>query len=393
MFWFYNLAVLLSVPLFPLIKRRVNKRGEVSLFPRLSAEFPEFQGKLLLHAASIGEVNTVKPLVKRLKGNVGITTFTDYGLERAKELYPEVPSRLIPLDFYPLIKKFLKKSRPKGILIYESEIWPSLLRASTELSLPLFFISGKISERALKRLLKFKRFLEPLISDKFFLAKSELDAERAREAGFKSVEVVGDLKLDYEPPKERAPLKIEGRRFVIVWGSTHPGEEELAAEVHKKLKQEFPGLLTVIAPRHVRRARDLKLPGKTVFRSSSKTVPKEAEFYVVDTLGELPSLYSYSTVSVVGGSFVPGIGGHNPVEPVAVGVPTLMGAYGTEFLDVAKRLEIPIVPTSDLTNVLRKLLRSPKLRRETAERSYLNWKMERGVTERILKRVGEAVEL
>jgi len=392
-FWLYNLAVLLSIPLFPLIKRKVSKRGEVSLFPRLSAEFPELQGKLLLHAASIGEVNTVKPLVKRLKENVGITTFTDYGLERAKELYPEVPSKLIPLDFYPLIKKFLKKSRPQGILIYESEIWPSLLRASTELSVPLFFISGKISERALKRLLKFKRFLEPLISDKFFLAKSELDAERAREVGFKSVEVVGDLKLDYEPPKERAPLKIEGRRFVIVWGSTHPGEEELAAEVHKKLKQEFPGLLTVIAPRHVRRARDLKLPGKTVFRSSSKTVPKEAEFYVVDTLGELPSLYSYSTVSIVGGSFVPGIGGHNPVEPVAAGVPTLMGAYGTEFLDVAKRLEMPIVPTSDLTNVLRKLLRSPKLRRETAERSYLNWKMERGVTERILKRVGEAVEL
>ena len=393
MFWLYNLAVLLSVPLFPLIKRKVNKRGEVSLFPRLLAEFPEFQGKLLLHAASIGEVNTVKPLVKRLKENVGITTFTDYGLKRAKELYPEVPSRLIPLDFYPLIRKFLKKSRPQGILIYESEIWPSLLRASTELSVPLFFISGKISERALKRLLKFKRFLEPLISDKFFLAKSELDAERAREVGFKSVEVVGDLKLDYEPPKERAPLKIEGRRFVIVWGSTHPGEEELAAEVHKKLKQEFSGLLTVIAPRHVRRAKELKLPGKTVFRSSSKTVPKEAEFYVVDTLGELPSLYSYSTVSVVGGSFVPGIGGHNPVEPVAAGVPTLMGVCGTEFLDVAKRLEIPIVPTSDLTNVLQKLLRSPKLRRETAERSYLNWKMERGVTERILKRVGEAVEL
>jgi len=392
-FWLYNLAVLLSVPLFPLIKRKVNKRGEVSLFPRLLAEFPEFQGKLLLHAASIGEVNTVKPLVKRLKENVGITTFTDYGLKRAKELYPEVPSRLIPLDFYPLIRKFLKKSRPQGILIYESEIWPSLLRASTELSVPLFFISGKISERALKRLLKFKRFLEPLISDKFFLAKSELDAERAREVGFKSVEVVGDLKLDYEPPKERAPLKIEGRRFVIVWGSTHPGEEELAAEVHKKLKQEFSGLLTVIAPRHVRRAKELKLPGKTVFRSSSKTVPKEAEFYVVDTLGELPSLYSYSTVSVVGGSFVPGIGGHNPVEPVAAGVPTLMGVCGTEFLDVAKRLEIPIVPTSDLTNVLQKLLRSPKLRRETAERSYLNWKMERGVTERILKRVGEAVEL
>lgn len=393
MFWLYNLAILLSLPLFPLIKRKVSKRGEVSLTPRLSAEFQELQGKLLLHAASIGEVNTVKPLIKKLKGKVGITTFTDYGLERAKKLYPEVPSRLIPLDFYPLIKRFLKKNRPKGILIYESEVWPSLLKASTELSIPLFFVSGKVSERALKKLLKFKRFLEPLISDKFFLARSKADAERAKEIGFKEVEVVGDLKLDYEPPKERAPLKIEGRRFVLVWGSTHPGEEELAAEVHKKLKEEFPGLLTVIAPRHVKRAKELKLPGKAVFRSSFQTVPKDTEFYVVDTVGELPSLYSYSTVSVVGGSFVPGVGGHNPVEPVAAGVPTLMGSYGTEFLEVAERLDVPVVLPSELTGVLQKLLRSPKLRRETAEKSYLNWKMERGVTERILKRIGESVEL
>lgn len=393
MFWIYNLLVALSVPLFPIVKLKTKERGEVHLRPRLSTDFPGAENKLFLHAASIGEVNTVKPLIEKLKGKVALTTFTDYGLERAKKLYPEVPSRVVPLDFYPLIKKFLKRSRPKAFLIYESEIWPSLLRATGELSIPLFFVSGKIGERAYRRLLKFKRFLKPLIEDKTFLAKSQKDAERALEVGFKKVEVVGDLKLDYEPPKERAPLKIEGRRSVITWGSTHAGEERLAAEVHRKLKEEFPGLLTVIAPRHVKRAKNLKLPGKTVFRSESQTVPTDTEFYVVNTVGELPSLYSYSTVAVVGGSFVPGIGGHNPVEPVAAGVPTVMGIYGTEFSDVAERLGIEVVPPEKVTETLRNLLKNPKLRREKGERSYLNWKMERGVSERILKKVGETVEL
>ncbi len=393
MFWIYNFLVALSVPFFPIVKLKAKERGDVYLKPRLSTDFPSAENKIFLHAASIGEVNTVKPLVKKLKGKVALTTFTDYGLKRAKKIYPEVPSRVIPLDLYPLIKKFLRKNRPKAILIYESEIWPSLLKATTELSIPLFFVSGKIGERAYRRLLKFKKFLKPLIEDKTFLAKSETDAERAKEVGFKKVEVVGDLKLDYEPPTEGAPLKIEGRRFVVLWGSTHAGEERLAAEVHQKLKEEFPGLLTVIAPRHVGRAKNLKLPGKTVFRSESQTVPKSAEFYIVDTVGELPSLYSYSTVAVVGGSFVPGIGGHNPVEPVAVGVPAVMGTYGTEFLDVAERLGIDVVPPEKVAETLRNLLQNPKLRREKGERSYLNWKMERGVSERILKKVGETVEL
>ncbi len=392
MFWIYNFLVALSVPLFPIVKLKTKDRGEVHLKPRLSTNFPGAENKIFLHAASIGEVNTVKPLVKKLEGKVALTTFTDYGLERAKKLYPEVPSRVTPLDLYPLIKKFLKKNRPKAILIYESEIWPSLLKATTELSIPLFFVSGKIGEKAYRRLLKFKKFLKPLIEDKTFLAKSEKDAERALEVGFKKVEVVGDLKLDYEPPQERAPLKIEGRRFVVLWGSTHSGEERLAAEVHQKLKEEFPGLLTVIAPRHVGRAKSLKLPGKTVFRSESQTVPSDAEFYVVDTVGELPSLYSYSTVAVVGGSLVPGIGGHNPVEPVATGVPTVMGVYGTEFSDVAERLGVDVVTPLELERTLRTLLQNPKLRQEKSSRSFLNWKMERGVTERILKKIGETVE-
>lgn len=391
MFWVYNFFLLLFVPLFPAVRLISSRRGKVTLLGRFKRNFEEAQGKILLHVSSVGEVNSVRPLVKALNGKVVLTVFTDYGLLRAKKLYSRVPSRLPPIDLYPVVRSFLKKAKPKAVVIYETEIWPSLLKASSELSVPFFFVSGKIGDRTYKRLKVFKKFLEPLFKDKFFLARSERDAERALNLGFRNVEVVGDLKLDYEPPKEKVSLKIEGERPVVVWGSTHEGEEKIAEKVHFKLKKEFPNLLTVVAPRHV--GRKLSFSGKTVYRSETEQVPEEAEFYVVNTVGELSSLYRYADVAVIGGSFVKGIGGHNPVEPVAFKVPTLMGEYGSEFFEVANQIKVKIVKESEVYEEVCKLLKNQKLREKTGEESFKLWKDKRGVTERVLNFLEEKVEL
>jgi len=387
MFFLYNLLLLLSLPLFPLIKLSVKKRGEVSLLPRLKTSFPGAEGRTLLHLSSVGEVNSARPLIEKLKGELAITTFTDYGLKRAQELYPQVPKRLLPLDLYPLTRSFLKRVSPKRLLIFESEVWPSLLKSAVELKIPTYFVSGKIGEKAFKRLLKFKKHLQPIFKEVEFLARSSADLERAKELGFKRVEWVGDLKLDYFPPEKLPPLKVEGKRKVLIWGSTHPGEEELAAELHFKLKGQFPNLLTVIAPRHA--GRRVNLPGRVLKRSESLNVPKEVDFYLVDTIGELGGLYAYADLCLIGGSFVPGVGGHNPVESVALQKPTLMGEFATEFKELSRELSVPLIKVSELHSTLTSLLSNPELSSKLADKSYNLWKEKRGVVDRILSLVGE----
>jgi len=387
MFLLYNLLLLLSVPLFPLVKLSVKKRGEVSLLPRLKTAFPGAEGRTLLHLSSVGEVNTARPLIERLEGEVAITTFTDYGLKRAEELYPQIPKRLLPLDLYPLTRSFLKRVSPKRLLIFESEVWPSLLKSAVELGVPTYFVSGKVGEKAFKRLLRFKKHLQPIFREVEFLARSSADLERARELGFKRAVWVGDLKLDYSPPEKLPPLEVEGRRRVLIWGSTHPGEEELAAELHFKLKKRFPDLLTVIAPRHT--GRRINLPGRVLRRSESLRVPQGVDFYLVDTLGELAGLYAYADLCLVGGSFVPGIGGHNPVESVALRKPTLLGEFATGFKELAAELSVPLVKVSELYPTLSSLLASPGLSSKLADSSYNLWREKRGVTDRILSCVGE----
>ncbi|WP_456342383.1 3-deoxy-D-manno-octulosonic acid transferase [Thermovibrio sp.] len=386
MFWLYNLILLFSIPLFPAVKFAVKKRGEVSLLPRLRTSFPGGEGKVLLHASSVGEVNAVKPLVEKLTGRVALTTFTDYGLKRAGKLYPDIPKRVIPLDLYPLILSFLKEVKPEKILIYETEIWPSFLRASAELNIPLYFVSGKLGDKSYRRLKRFS-FLKPYLERCPFLARSSEDAERARELGFKEVSVVGDLKLDYTPPEKFPPLEIEGKRRVVLWGSTHPGEEEIAVRLHFKLKERFPDLLTVIAPRHV--GRKVELPGRVLRRSESPRVPREVDFYLVDTIGELSGLYHYADVSLIGGSFVPGIGGHNPVESVALKKPTLMGEHATAFKELALQLKVPLLKRRELLPFLTSLLSRQELSSNLAETSFKLWTEKRGVSERILSYIGE----
>jgi len=388
-FWFYNLLLLSLSPAFPAVKLAVRKRGNVTLLPRLSTSFKGGEGKILLHVSSVGEANSVRPLVRALKEKVAVTTFTDYGLERVKNIYPEIPSRILPLDLYPIVKSFLKRTKPKKILIYETEIWPSLLKVAKELKIPVYFVSGKMSDKSFKNYKRLRKFLKPLVEGSSFLARTEKDAERAKEVGFGRIFVVGDLKLDIPRPESSAELHLEGERKVLVWGSTHAGEEELAFEVHKKLKERFPNILTVIAPRHVGRVKEINPPGKTALRSKTVKVSRNTEFYIVDTIGELASLYRFADVCIIGGSFVPGIGGHNPVEAVLWKKPVVMGKFCSDFSDVAELLKIPTVKSEELSDFLAELLSKETIYNKFCDDTYSSYLKQRGVTERILKAIGE----
>ncbi|MEO2068799.1 MAG: glycosyltransferase N-terminal domain-containing protein [Desulfurobacteriaceae bacterium] len=385
----YNLLILALIPFYPLVKLKARKRGSISLFPRFRVDFKGGKGKILLHVASIGEVNSVKPIVERLKDRVALTVFTDYGLERSKKLFPSVPSRILPIDIYPIVKNFLKKNRPSKILIYETEIWLSFLYAAKRLNIPVYIISGKITEKSFKNFRKFKRFLAPVFENIVFLARSKEDFERAKLLGFKKVELVGDLKLEIEKPKELAKLEIKGKRKVIIWGSTHEGEEELAFKVHSELKKDFPNLLTIIAPRHVNRAKDILPRFPFALRSKTQEISEDVEVYIVDTIGELSSLYRFADVAIIGGSFVKGIGGHNPVEAVVWSKPVIVGEYAKDFLEIAKDLNIPILNERDLISFLRELLLNDDYRKKVIDKIANSFDKRKNVLKRILEAVGE----
>ncbi len=388
----YNLAYLLLVPfVYPFILFKSRKRGGFSLKRRVLPKVSVKKGAVWIHCASIGEVNSIRPLVSRIKGEseVLITTLTDYGAKRAKSLFPWAKVSVLPLDILPIVRRFVRTVEPKVVLIYETELWPSLLYALKKENVRVFIISGKISERSFKGYKIFGKFFGKLLDGVHFLSKSQEDAERAVSIGFSRVKVIGDLKFELEIPESMAALEIEGRRRVILWGSTHDGEERLAEEVHVKLSREFPDLLTIVAPRHVGRVKNLRFNVPYLLRSESRKVGNDIQIYVVDTVGELSSLYRYCDVAVVGGSFIPNIGGHNPLEAVVWKKPVVIGNYHEDFRHIVAELKGGIV-VSDRENVsseIAKLLKSEGLREEISNKAYIKLMENRGVVESILKEV------
>ncbi len=382
----YNLLFVSSLPiLIPLVKISSKKRGGFKVASHLLVK-ADFKNKIILHAASIGEVSSLKPLIGAFENSeLAITTFTDYGAEHARRMY-SLPVSTIPFDILPLTKRFVRRVAPRAFLIYETEIWPSLIFSLNEAGVPVFFVSGKVSEKTYDRLKKFS-FLKEILSKTHFLARSEGDAQRARALGFKDVKVVGDLKLDVKPPEKIPELYVEGKRRILIWASTHEGEEEIALKVHAQLRKEVKGLLTVIAPRHVKRAKGLKIPFKHAFRSQSKVVGKDCEVYVIDTIGELFGLYSYADVAVIGGSFVKNVGGHNPVEPAVFAKPVLIGPYAYSFKDVVRRLNIKEVDEKSVLSELKLLLLNESLAKKLSESIYSSYLSNRGTSLRIKEEV------
>ncbi|WP_457567838.1 3-deoxy-D-manno-octulosonic acid transferase [Desulfurobacterium sp.] len=389
----YNLLYGISLPfVLPAVKLLSRKRGGFSFRRRFFFDLSQFSGRdVWIHCASIGEVNSVRPLVDRMKNRVAVTTFTDYGANRALKIFKDVPVSVIPPDIKLLTDRFVRKIGAKKLLIYETEVWPSLLYSAIDRGMEVYFVSGKLTERSYSMYKRFLFLLGEAFGRSVFLARSSQDAYRAENLGFSRVVVVGDLKFDSVVKPEPVRVDINGRRPVVVWGSTHEGEEKLAGKVHRKLKEVFPHVLTIVAPRHVGRAGELVdfLPGKAILRTQSRKIPSDVDFYIVDTIGELPGFYAIADVAVVGGTFNEKVGGHNPLEPMVSAVPVVMGPYHSHFEDVVSKVKECIIfaNSETLFDKIRLLLDNDELRRRIGVCGERKIAEERGVSERILKEV------
>jgi 3-deoxy-D-manno-octulosonic-acid transferase len=323
------------------------------------------------HGASVGEVNSLRPVIANLRllrpdCHLLLTTGTRNGLRtltiHAETLASPNPNhgkvivQYVPLDTRFAVANFFNHWHPTLSVFVESDFWPELIAAAPS---PIL-LNGKISDRSWPRYQSLAWFFRPLLGRfRHIIAQREVDAKRLRHLGALNVQVGGNLKFDAAPlPVEDATLEkfraAIGSRPTLVAASTHPGEEDLVAQLHLRIKAQVPDVLTIVVPRHPHRgtsaANDLLRHTRAVHRRGTGETPhlggpRHTDIYVADTLGELGVWYRLADVAVVGGSLVP-VGGHNPLEPLKLGVPTLTGPHMFNFQDM-----VPILTEHGLLTI------------------------------------------
>jgi 3-deoxy-D-manno-octulosonic-acid transferase len=355
----YRLVGRAGRPLIRGLLRRRAKRGREDprrlgeRFGRAGLERPE--GPLVwIHSASLGESLSALPLIGRIRKawpglNLLVTTWTVTSAELlAKRLPDGVIHQYVPIDLPTEVGRFLDHWRPELGLLIESELWPNLLTVAHERDVELILVNGRMSKASYKswrRLPPLIRRLLALFS--LTLAQTPEDQRHFRDLGAVDPQCLGNLKL------AAAPLTADGQELAALtaalgdrprWlaASTHPGEDELAAEAHARLAERRPGLLTLIVPRHPNRgpdiAQSLSALGLAVaLRSAGEAPSEETEIYVADTIGELGLWYRLARVVFVGGSLV-AHGGQNLLEPAAQGCAILCGPHTTNFARIAEDL-------------------------------------------------------
>jgi 3-deoxy-D-manno-octulosonic-acid transferase len=357
----YTLLTWLLAPVFVghLLWRSLSQPAYRRRLPeRFGRGYPPLQGRSIwIHAVSVGEVTAAAPLVRSLRRRVPatplvVTTMTPTGAQRARELFgTEVTHCYVPYDAPGPVRRFFDWARPELALVLETEIWPNLYHECGRRNVPLILASARVSRKSVGRY----RVLFGLIRDTLAQgivigAQSSTDAERFRALGANPdrIHVTGNIKFDFEIAPEVA---ARGRAFrqlhapgrpVWIGASTHQEEEQTLIEAHRLILGSNPDALLILVPRHPERfaavAALLQRSGlRAVSRSSGQTTTLGVEVFLGDSMGELTMLYAASDVAFVGGSLVR-VGGHNLLEPAALGVPALTGPYTFNAPDIAELL-------------------------------------------------------
>jgi 3-deoxy-D-manno-octulosonic-acid transferase len=332
------------------------------------------------HAASVGETIAILPLLERLRAvwpdlNLLLTTFTLTSAQIAAARLPKgAIHQFSPLDSPTFVKRFLDHWRPDMALFTESEIWPNLIMEADARDIPLALVNARMSPRSFERWRRRSGLSRPLFSSfDVVLAQDRQFAGQLEQLGARQAIAAGSIKFDTPPPpvdlSELARLKAAlGDRPVFLAASTHPGEDEIVARAHLRLRERIPGLLTIIVPRHPQRGEEIcaMLAGFGVAaprRSLGGLPSSETGIYVADTLGELGLYYAAAPLAFIGGSFIPQ-GGHNPIEAVKLGSAVLTGPHWHNFRETYEALSSRqgcriIMSGEDLVRTLAELYGNP----------------------------------
>jgi 3-deoxy-D-manno-octulosonic-acid transferase len=348
---------------WPYFYWHLKSRGQgESFLPRLGLTLPEFPPppgfpRLWLHGVSVGEVQAAIPLVRELKtllphASFIISTGTETGQMLARKHFTPLGALVcyFPLDIPWAVQRYLDYLRPQIFIGLESEIWPNFLYMANKRGIRLALVNGRLSDKSLRRFVKYRRYLVNIINLFYIIAAGSLqDFQRFQRLGISpsKLHLTGNLKYD-RLLQGRDDARLKEFRSTLnspetagpVWlaASTHPGEEEVVLDAYEKLLAPSPALNLILAPRHPQRAPDLaRLLGGRGLKSQLWSRLKSGEeirrhpVVIIDTIGDLFTLYGLADVTFIGGSLVPH-GGQNILEPAAWGRAPIYGPHLENFL-------------------------------------------------------------
>ena len=321
-----------------------------------AATGPQLQGRLWLHAVSLGETLAAKALVDALRAqepglHLLLTHGTATGREAGRALMQDGDAQVwLPYDTPGATRRFLRAHRPVAGVLMETEVWPNLLAAARACSVPMVLANARLSERSLNKGLRFTALMQPAVAAfTRVLAQTEADARRLRHMGAAPVDVLGNLKFDMAPNTAQLESGQRWRtaagRAVVLAAITREGEEQPLLQAWRELPAPRPLLLLV--PRHPQRfaevaglvlAAGLSLARRSTWAVQPPAQAAAADVWLGDSLGEMALYYGMADVALLGGSFAP-LGGHNLIEAAACGCPLLMGPHTFNFLQAAQWAE------------------------------------------------------
>ncbi|MCA3893531.1 lipid IV(A) 3-deoxy-D-manno-octulosonic acid transferase [Vibrio vulnificus] len=386
---FYTVLLILLSPLllWYLYRSKPNKPKFGQRWKEHFGITPKLDGQnqpLWIHAVSVGESLAAIPLIKAIKEKtpdqvIVVTTTTSTGAEQIAKLGNLVEHRYMPIDFAFAVRGFLKAINPAKMLIIETELWPNTLATVHKANIPIIVVNARLSEKSQQNYAKVQslfNLIHPCLSK--VLCQSQADADRFAKLGVPTSKlcVTGSIKFDIHISDEIKRQGVELRallgqqRPVWIAASTHKGEDEQVLAAHQQVLESHPNTLLILVPRHPERFDSVfelcQAQGfETIRRTQPQDVTNSTQVYLGDTMGEMLILLGAADVCFMGGSLVGDkVGGHNVLEPAALGVPVITGPSYYNFKEVINTLVTlgGIIISLNLSETVIKLLVNTQLR-------------------------------
>lgn len=356
----YSLIFTLCLPL--ILLRLLYRAWRAPAYARRWAERFALGGDLRpegiwVHAVSVGESIAAAPMVRELLKRhpdlpITMTCMTPTGSAQIRQIFgDQVGHVYLPYDLPWLQRRLIRRLRPRVVIIMETELWPNLVAECRRAEVPVVLANARLSARSARGYARVRRLVEPMFAALTWVAvQSAAEAARFKSLGVRpeAMTVTGSIKFDLKPAAELLETAAQwragwGPRPVWIAASTHAGEDEVALVAHRQVLQQHPNALLILVPRHPERfdsvARQVQQAGLQLVRRSAGWMPGAAEqVFLGDTMGELMQFYACADLAFVGGSLIAG-GGHNYLEPAALGLPVLTGPYRFNFLEISELLE------------------------------------------------------
>jgi 3-deoxy-D-manno-octulosonic-acid transferase len=409
----YSLLLLLALPLALLALRRAAKQaGDGGRLGQRFGRVARVDGgiDIWVHAASFGEVQAATPLVDALllrhgDGRIGVTTMTATGAALVRQRWgARVHQAYVPFDLPWLVARFLDRWQPQRAIVMESELWPNLFRALAERRIPLLVANARMSPRSRARYARLGGFVRQTIAcADAIAAQAPHDADSYRALGAGRVEITGNLKFDCVVPDAQLAAgralraALGAQRPAWIAASTHEGEEAAALAAHRRLLEAHADALLILVPRHPQRfdsvAKTIERAGLDYTRRSQSVAIPDSRFPIPvllgDSMGEMFCYLAASDLAFVGGSLVD-IGGHNVLEPAALGLPVLFGPHmhnqktaGELLLQAGGAQQI--ADADDLGAALLSLLGDPARMQRIGQAARAALTAHQGATRRVLQ--------